>query len=50
MTNISFFQILIVIFFLFLLFGDFKKFSNNGQKIKDFFSSKSNTKSDSGNN
>jgi|KNS9Surf_AmetaT_FD_contig_61_840326_length_418_multi_1_in_0_out_0_1 Sec-independent protein translocase protein TatA len=33
MYNISFFQILVVIFLLFLIFGDTKKFFSN---VKDF--------------
>jgi len=37
MFNTSFFQILILIFLLFILFGDFKFFLNNFANVKTFF-------------
>jgi Sec-independent protein translocase protein TatA len=36
MFNISFFQILIFIFLIFLIFGDFQKLTTNTIKIKEF--------------
>jgi hypothetical protein len=38
MFNISFFQIVLMLLLVFLLFGDFKIFITNFNKVKTFFS------------
>jgi len=42
--NTSFFQLIILVFLLFLLFGDFNKLNFNFEKLKSFFSYKNNQK------
>jgi len=43
MYNISFFQILIFLVLIFLMFGDTKKMSKNIQKVKNSFFKKDST-------
>jgi hypothetical protein len=40
MANISFFQVMIVLILLFLMFGDTQKFKQNFSQIKEFFFTK----------
>jgi len=40
MANISFFQCIIVLILLFLMFGDTQNFKQNSRQIKEFFLTK----------